>query len=337
MRNCRITDQYQRKGLDVIILENEQLRVEVLAGKGADITEIRDKRTDINILFEAPHEWRPPIEGPVGGHDDGFRFLDHYPGGWQDVLPGAGGPSTVHGAPLSLHGEATLVPWNATIVEDTSDQVVVRLETLLTRYPLKITRELCLEAGRSTLTVNETVTNQGELSIDYSWLQHIALGEPLISPSASLSVPCKRVLVDPDQDVPEARLPAGETFEWPVCAFDGKEIDLRSFPPKEERVHDMVALADLDEGRYTVENADVDLGVVVTFPEDLFEYLWYWQPFGGFVDAPFFGQNYNVGLEPSTSIPNAGLEEAIENGTANSLPAKSTETATLKCTTRPVK
>jgi hypothetical protein len=37
--SCSVTDEYTRKGLDVVFLENDTLRVEVLAGKGADITE----------------------------------------------------------------------------------------------------------------------------------------------------------------------------------------------------------------------------------------------------------------------------------------------------------
>lgn len=133
MSGCTITDEYQRKGLDVIQLENDALRVEILAGKGGDVTEIRDKRIDINILFEAPHEWRAPSDGVVGAPDAQFSFLDHYPGGWQDVLPAAGGPTTRHGAPLALHGESSLIPWDATIIEDTTERVAVQLETLLTR------------------------------------------------------------------------------------------------------------------------------------------------------------------------------------------------------------
>lgn len=57
MPSSRITDEYERKGLDVVILQNDYFRVEVLAGKGGDITEIRDKRTDTNVLFEAPHRY----------------------------------------------------------------------------------------------------------------------------------------------------------------------------------------------------------------------------------------------------------------------------------------
>lgn len=332
---CRITDEYARRGIDTVVLENDSLRVELLAGKGGDVTEIVDKRTDTNVLFESPHEWRAPSEGPVGAPDGAFSFLDHYPGGWQSVLPAAGGPTTVDGAPLALHGESTLVPWQARITADTPDRVAVELAATLTRYPFTIEREFELAAGRSTVTVSEAVTNRGEVAVDYSWLQHVALGEPLVSPEATLSVPCQTVLVDPDQTNDTARLPPGETFEWPVCETDDGPVDLRAFPPKRDRVHDLVALTDLSEGRYTVTNPSLDLGVTVRFPHEFYEYLWYWQPFGGFEDAPFFGRNYNVGLEPCTSIPNAGLDRAVENGTAAQLAPDETRRSTVTLATHP--
>ena len=108
--SCSVTDEYTRKGLDVVFLENDTPHVEVLAGKGADITEVRDKRVDENLLYESSHEWRPPGDGPVGRPDDVFAFLDHYPGGWQTVLPAAGGPTEATGAPLALHGESRWSP-----------------------------------------------------------------------------------------------------------------------------------------------------------------------------------------------------------------------------------
>lgn len=144
-----------------------------------------------------------------------FSFLDHYPGDWQDVLPGAGGPSEGDGgAPLTLHGESSLVPWEAHIVEDTAERVAV-------------------------------------------------------------------------------------------------------------------ALTDLDSGRYTLTNPDIGLGVTVRFPADRYEYLWYWRPLGGFESAPFFGRTDNVGLEPCTSAPNAGLQESKANGTARFLDPGETESATI--------
>jgi galactose mutarotase-like enzyme len=333
---CTVTDEYTRRGIDTLHLANGHLRVELLAGKGGDVTRIVDKRTDTNVLFEAPHEWRAPADGPVGAPDPTFAFLDHYPGGWQSVLPAAGGPSSGHGAPLALHGESSLVPFDVTVQEATDECVTVALTARLTRYPFAIEREVTLRAGEAAVEVIERVTNEGAVPVDYSWLQHIALGEPLVAPEASLSVPCETVLVDPDQTTDNARLPAGETFDWPVCETADGTVDLREFPPSAERVHDLVALTDLKAGRYTVTNPTLDLGVTVTFPPDIYEYLWYWQPFGGFEEAPFFGRNYNVGLEPCTSIPNAGLEAAVENGTARRLGAGEQVEATVTVRTHPV-
>ena len=332
---CSITTQYMRRGIETAFLENDYLRVEVLTGKGGDITEIRDKRTDINVLFESPHEWRAPGDGPVGAPDGSFTYLDYYPGGWQDVLPAAGGPTTAHGAPLALHGEAPLVPWDATVLEDSLDRAQLRLSVSLSRYPLEVERYLTLEKGSATLTVDETVENIGEVPVDYSWLQHIALGEPLVGSDARLEVPCETVLSDPDRGA-NGQFPAGESYEWPVAQLPDGEVDLREFPPKGERIHEVLALTDLSEGQYTVTNPSLDLATTVRFPEKVFEYLWYWRAFGGFEDAPFFGRNYNAGIEPATSIPNAGLEAARENGTANRLKPGEEVAATITFETHPV-
>lgn len=335
MDGCRITDEYARRGIDAVHLENGALRVEILAGKGGDITELRDKRTDTNVLFESPHEWRAPTEGYAGAPDRKFSFLDHYPGGWQDVIPAPGGPTSVAGAPFGLHGESTTAPWDATISKDTADEVEVQLSLSLTRYPLDVERTISLSAGEPRLTISETVTNYGDVSVDYAWLQHIAFGPPLVGPSAHLAVPCETILTDADHDSPNARLPPDETFEWPTCDVGDETVDLRQIPPKEARVHDLVALTDLNQGRYTLTNPKIDLSVSVQFPGDFFEYLWYWQAFGGFEAAPFFGRNYNVGLEPCTSVPSAGLERAIENGTANLLAPGGREHVTVAIETGP--
>jgi galactose mutarotase-like enzyme len=344
MPGPRVSTEYQRRGIECAILENEHLRVEILTGKGGDVTEIRDKRTDVNVLFEAPHEWRPLGDGPAGAPDATFAYLDHYPGGWQDVLPAAGGPADVAGAPLALHGETPIRSWSVESATATDEAAKLTISLTLSRYPFHVERTLSLPAGASRLTVDERVENLGEVAVDYSWLQHLALGRPLVGPEARLEVPCERILVDPDETNPNARLPAGAEFEWPICRFDGggesgaaaeseRTVDLREFPPKDERVHDLVALAGLEEGSYTVSNPAIDLGATIRFPAETYEYLWYWQAFGGFTDSPFFGREYVAGLEPCTSIPNAGLERAIENDTAETLEPGETQAVSLSVET----
>jgi hypothetical protein len=142
-------------------------------------------------------------------------------------------------------------------------------------------------------------------------------------------------LTDPDHDPSNARLPPGESFEWPTYEGDDRSVDLRRIPPKDVRVHNLVALTDLKEGWYTLSNPEIDVAATLRFPNDLFECIWYWQAFGGFEDAAYFGRNYNAGLEPCTLIPNAGLERAIENGTANTLAPGEREPATIEIETGP--
>nr|WP_241175371.1 hypothetical protein [Natronolimnobius sp. AArcel1] len=246
----------------------------MLAGKGGDVTEIRDKQTDVNVLLEAPHEWRAPSAGQIGAPDDDFTFMDYCPGGWNSVLPVAGGPSTQHGATLALHGESTLVPFDVVAIEE-ADRVGVRLSTDLTCYPLYIERKLTLGRGVSALQWDETATNNGEVGVDYSWLQHIALGEPLVNPAAALDIDREHVLTDLDHDPETRRLPNGAEFEYPICETDDGGVDMRKFPPSEDHVHDLAAFANLNEGRYTVSNSDSDLAATVEFDAGLYEYVWY--------------------------------------------------------------
>ena len=322
MPGLRVTDEYTRRGIDAAFLENEHLRLEVLTGKGGDVTELRDKRTDVDVLLEVPHEWRPPGDGQASAPTAQFAFEDHYPGGWQSILPSGGGPSEAHGAALALHGESAVVPWDATPFEH-DDAVGLDLETRLTRYPFHLERQIRLHRDDPTVYVEESVTNDGEVPVHYSWVQHVALGEPLVAPEATLELPCERVVADPNHDHENARLTPGEVYDWP-----GEKVDFREFPPKDERIFDLAAFADLSEGTYTVSNPDLDLAATVSFDESLYEYVWYWGAFGGHTVSPFFGRNYNVGLEPATSIPTTGgLDAAIENGTANELaPGESVET-----------
>lgn len=115
----------------------------------------------------------------------------------------------------------------------------MKLKTSLTRYPLDFAREIRLTDSEARISIEETITDHGETAVNYSWLQHITLGEPFVSPSASLSVPCEMVIVDSDHDPPEAHLPPGESFKWPIYESDNHTIDLRSFPPEEKRIHDL--------------------------------------------------------------------------------------------------
>ena len=71
-------------------------------------------------------------------------------------------------------------------------------------------------------------------------------------------------------------------------------------------------------------NEETNVGWAVSYPAEVFKYLWYWRNLGGGWGYPWYGRCYNVGLEPCTSMHNGGLEQAQENGSAREFGAGET-------------
>lgn len=333
-RTVRIDDSFTYRRIDAVFMENTNVRLLVLPGKGGDILEFRDKRTDINVLWEADHDWRVPGDGEIPVLDPNAAH-DFYPGGWQLHLPLAGNTSDFDGTPYSLHGESALIPWEATISRDDGEAATLRLETDLVRYPLHVERELTLHAGGSTIEVTEWITNKSDVELPFVWQQHIALGSPLIGPDATLDIPANSGRTeDYGPDHRNNRLAGDELFEWPMApGRDGSTIDLRELPPRDSTIDDLAYATDLREGRYSVVNEAINLRFTFKFPTDPFESVWYWQPLGGASYYPFWSRNYNVGLEPTTAYPASRVPEAQrKNGSLNTLGAHETQSASFAAT-----
>lgn len=335
MDRPKIATEYTYKNIETAFLENEFLRIKVLPGKGGDILEFRDKRTDVDVLWNSPHNWHPPRTRYVPSVSE-TTWYDHYPGGWQVNVPVAGHGWEIDGNAYGLHGESSLIPWHAKVVKDDDEAVTLRLSTELVRYPFFIERELTLPAGESRLEIDESITNRGEVDLEYLWQQHITLGPPLLGPDARLDVPAETGIVDDyPEDASNVRLKGGTEFEWPNAPLqDGGETDLREIPSRDAEIHDQVYATDLNHGWYALTNSSIDLGFGFTFPKDPFQCVWYWQPLGGATGSPFFGRNYNVGLEPTTGYPGWGIPDTQrENGTMLVLGPGETVSASFSATT----
>lgn len=333
MTGPRISTEFAFRGIEAAFLENEALRVMVLPGKGGDVLEFRDKRTDVDVLWQTPHNWTPPGDRFVPSAAE-TTWNDHYPGGWQVNLPVAGGGMEIEGNEYGLHGESALLPWDAEVVRNDDEAVTLRLTVELVRYPFVVERELTLRAGTSRLEIDESVTNSGEVPLEYVWQQHVALGAPLLSSGARLDVPAATgVTPTYDDAFPNGRLTGDSAFEWPRApGRDGGTVDLRRVPPDDATIHDQAYAVDLDDGWYALTNPDVDLGFAFTFPTDPFECIWYWQAFGGYDESPWFNRSYNVGLEPTTAYPGA-TEAQRENGTMKVLDPGETAEASFSAMT----
>ncbi|GAA4050772.1 DUF4432 family protein [Nonomuraea soli] len=301
MRNwaARIREVFL-EGMRAFVLENERLRVTVLSDKGGDVIEFLHKPTDTDLVWLSPQG----VHNPRGSDD----FIEHYEGGWQEVFPNGGAPSVYRGARLAQHGEVAMLPWRASVVADSPEEVALRLTVRTRRLPFEVEKVFRLRSGESRLGMNSTVRNLSGQALEAMWGQHIVFGAPFLRPGCTIVLP-EGVEVIPHTAPLNAsgrRVESGGT--WPVVGG----VDL-SVVPEAGTASDIVYLTGFDEGRYEVRGT---VAMRVEWDARVLPYLWMWQEFGASLGHPWWGRAFVLGLEPFSSMPTNGLAEAVANGTA---------------------
>jgi hypothetical protein len=89
----------------LVSLENQFLRVSVLAGKGTDIVEFNYKPRDLDFVWLTPGGVHNPASFLSTSPDPLATFVDTYPGGWQEVFPNGGAPAISLGASFGQQSE----------------------------------------------------------------------------------------------------------------------------------------------------------------------------------------------------------------------------------------
>ncbi len=316
---CRVSDAWVVDGMRTVILENELLRVVVLLDKGSDIVEFRYKPRDLDYLLYMPGGLKNPNRGVLSSPTTG-PFLDYYTGGWNDILPNGGPYSTYEGAEFGQHGEVSLIPWEHAILEDAPSGVAVRMWVRPLRTPFFVQKVLRMTAGCAALMIEEQVTNEAGEPMPLMWGQHIAFGRPFLDDGVVVDAPARTLLADPPQPGYEPRLyRPGERFDWPhATSPDGTPVDASQLPPFGTlKAQEMAYLTGLTAGWYAVTNRKQRLGFALNFDPAVYRYIWYWQQHGEVARGyPWWSRLHTVALEPWTSYPTGGLQEAIANGTA---------------------
>lgn len=315
--------EYRYRGMRAVFLENESLRVGVLADKGTDVFEFNYKPRDMDFVWLTAGGVRNPTSYLSTSPDPLATFMDYYPGGWQEIFPNGGAPSSNLGARFGQHGEVSNLPWDYEIVEDDEDYVAVRFSVRTQKTPFYLEKELRLRSGESRLHVEETLANESETSLHAMWGHHLAFGRPFLEEGCRIHLPEGATVIP--HDVPThpkgRRVRGGKNYVWPFAEGEsGEEVDL-SVLPKRGTLPEMLYITDLSGGCYEIENPEKDLSLRVEWDVGQMPYLWYWQEYGASNFYPWYGRHYNIGLEPFSSFPTNGLEEAVDNGTALSLGA----------------
>ena len=313
---CRLTETIYR-GLRTVTMENEVIRVTFLADKGSDIFEFLHKPSDTDFMWRSPLGVRnpatfvPTIPRPEGA------FLDYYEGGWQECLPTGGDSADYAGTSFGPHGEACLVPWQYTIVEDRPERIQVRFQVRTYRTPFFLEKAVTLERHRGALAFAERLVNEGAEAVDVMWGHHPAFGPPFLDSSCVIDLPGATVQT---VGLGEAsRCQEGIDFTWPMVPGRVVEkVDLSQIPPADVQSHDLAFLTDLPAGWYAITNTSRRVGFGLVWPVEIFRALWFWQVFGGAFGQPWYGRTYNIALEPWTT-PHRTITQAIEQKTSVSL------------------
>ncbi|MSS73596.1 MAG: aldose 1-epimerase [Candidatus Latescibacteria bacterium] len=323
---CRITEVIYR-GLQTVILENELLRVTILADKGTDIVEFLHKPTDTDFLLRLWQGVRDPRRMVLTSVPENGTFLDYYSGGWQDILPNLGNACTHRGAHFGLHGEVSLIPWDYEVVRDDAEEIAVRFRVKTYRTPFSVEKTLSMRSGRAVLDIHEKITNESPQTVDLMWGNHPTFGPPFLEEGCVIDLPKCRVKTAEYQVDASSRLAMGQDTTWPfVKSVDGSKIDLRNVPSAKAKCLDLAFPYDYREGWYALTNPKRQVGFGMQWDAKVFPYITFWHTYGGGADYPWYGRLYCLALEPWSSYPPV-LTEAVERKAQIQLgPHKSIET-----------
>jgi hypothetical protein len=322
---CRITEMIL-EGHRCVALENEKLRVTIIADKGADIYEFLYKPRDVDFMWRTWVGLRERSHFvPTSSRADYGAHMDYYEGGWQELFPNCGNLSLHQGAEIGQHGEVLLLPWRYTITKDEPDEIEVRFDVRTVRTPFHLIKTVSLRGNEAALRIHERVTNEGGQEVNFTWGHHPAFGWPFIDESCRVDLPSCRVRTIAEFTPATSRLKASQVSDWPMAeGTDGEQIDLSRIPGPDAAASDMVFLEGITDGWYAVTNTRLGIGFALRYPADVFKQLWYWQVYRGGRDYPWWNATYNIALEPCATLPM--LSHAAARGEALSLsPGESTE------------
>lgn len=305
---CRIME-FTHRGLRTLSMENELIKVLILLDKGTDIVELAYKPKDIDFMWKGPGGIRDTSKLISSSPHSWGNFLDYYPGGWQEILPG-GGPGSFSGAELGLHGEVCLLPWDFCVEEDNSDRISVLFTCRTIRFPFFIKKRLKMTSASAVITIEKSIINESNEEIEFMWGHHPAIGKPFLDGSCRIDIPAKNFIASDTDYSPTSFFPPNYEGNWPKDKGTNEvEIDLSYIPPDDVQTGDLFYLYGLKEGWYALTNTSMKLGIGLCWDVSIFPYVWYWQVCKGLPGYPWFGRTYNIALEPWTSMP-SNIDEA---------------------------
>lgn len=301
--------------------------LEVNSGSGLSFTVYPDRGMDIGQAYYngMPLAWvsRNNETAPHFYDPDGFEWLRSWGGGLLTGcgLLNVGGPNTAGGEKHGLHGRLSHIPAEEvnTSAGWTGDGAYALTASGRMRHAkvfgenLVVTRTITTAFGDPSITVRDTVENQGFAPSPLMLLYHLNLGWPLVSEDATLQAPPHEV--SPQNAHAASGLDAWSRMSPPVPGFQ-EQVYYHTLPP------DTDGLASV-----RLASPRARLAFRVTYRVAELPYLIQWKMMGE--------GEYVVGLEPANCYPE-GQESFARRGLLRSLQAGEKIETYLKLTVEPL-
>ena len=301
------------EGHEIVEMTSPQIHLKVSLTRGAEILELRSKRLDLDLLWHAQEDIVRYREGIQSTQAPSGNFLDHFSGGWQEVLPAANFPVDYKGASFGAHGEVALLSWDYRILEDSEKTISVEFSVNLRRMPLRLIRIMTLTNGE--LRFDESVENLSGEEIKFQWGQHLVIGGPFIDPGMEIIVDTGEPIEVPNFPGSTYRFTPDRKSNWPnALDSTGQIVDVSTFGAN-DGTDGHIILGPMSNSAVTFRNKTLKTDITLEWDKKTFPYCWIWMVLGGIKAWPLWGKERLITIEPFSS-PVITLTEAIEQDKA---------------------
>lgn len=297
------------EGHDIVELSSKELFLRVSLTRGAEILELRDKRKNLDLLWHNNDDIVRNRQYTSSRNSQFGNFLEHFSGGWQEVMPAAQYPVDYKGAPIGGHGEVATLSWNFEVIRDEESVLEVKFWVDLRLLPIRLIRVMTLRG--ELLRMDESAENLGEVPLEIQWGHHLALGGPIACEGSELLVDEGEPFEVPHYPGPTYRFEVDQKGFWPTATLsDGTSTDLRRLPANDGSDGHII-LGKMKRASVGIRNNALGMEAEVTWDNATFPYCWIWMVWGGIKQYPLWGAHRIITIEPFSS-PVISLKDAID-------------------------
>lgn len=293
-------------GPETVELENDFLKLTLLPSIGGKITQLVNRQTGTQFLYEGS-----PDHFPIPEYGDTFNEQFAY--GFDECFPTVSPCTYEEGTDIDLpdHGELWSQAW-----EYEADKRSIKLWTEGNRFEYLFTRHITLEDN--TVVIDYSMTNKGEFPFRYIWSSHpllnVTAGDKLV-----IGDEVKEVMVNWTSDPKLGDL--GEWISWPECSIDGQLVDLSQVQNPSLSFAGKFFTQKLKKGKVGLFHTKSDEALMLSFDTSHIPYLGIWLCYGGWPDGQQ-SKEHTVALEPCSGRPDSLLEACRRGENSEVLPSE---------------